>query len=73
MRVENYIPKIADTVTTTLQGHGGRFMVTRIDKERETTDLQALADSGRETYFLLSVTWKAILSLDPSQSMLRIA
>jgi hypothetical protein len=71
--MENYIPKIADTVTTTLQGHGGRFTVTRIDKERETADLQSLADSEGETYFLLSVTWKAILFLDPSQSTLRIA
>jgi hypothetical protein len=71
--MENYIPKIADTVTTTLQGHGGRFIVTRIDKEHETADLQSLADSERETYFLLSVTWEAILSVDPSQSTLRIA
>jgi hypothetical protein len=71
--MENYIPKITDTVTTTLHGHGGRFVVTRIDKERETADLQSLADSERETYFLLSVTWKAILFSDPSQSTPRIA
>jgi hypothetical protein len=71
--MEDYIPKINDTVMTTLPGHGSRFTVTRIDEERETADLQSHADSERETYVLLSVTWKAILPSDPNQSTRRIA
>jgi hypothetical protein len=74
--VENCNLKITDIVTTTLQGHSGRFIVVRIDRESEIADLQSLpvsGDSTDSTYILASVTWKVIRSSDPSQSTLRIA
>ena len=70
--METYIPKINDIVTTMTPGFSGRFVVTRIDGESETADLESLPVSAGSTYILGSVPWKDLRSLDPSQSTLRI-
>jgi hypothetical protein len=72
--MENYIPKINDSVTTTL-GFSGRFIVSWINRESETADLESIPASGDSidsTYILASVAWKALRSSDLSQSPLRI-
>ncbi len=60
--------KIDDTVVTTIPGFSGRFVVTRIDRESETADLESHPSSEGSTYILASVRWEAIHSLNPIQS-----
>jgi hypothetical protein len=67
--MENYIPKMHDTVMA--QGYKGRFTVTRVDTKSETADLESTPVSGRPLYTLASVTWKVVSYLDASKSALR--
>jgi hypothetical protein len=66
--VDIWIPKIDDTVTTTLSGHSGEFIVIRVDIENKTADLQSLPRSKSSPYILASVRWNEIRSVADNQS-----
>jgi len=70
--VKNFVPQVGDTVTTTTEGHSGPFVVTGIDREGQTADLQSLLASGASTYVLVCVTWNNLRPVDAVRSNLRI-
>jgi hypothetical protein len=70
--VKNFVPQVGDTVTTATEGHSGSFMVTGVDKEGQTADLQSLPASGASTYVLVCVAWNNLRPVDAARSNLRI-
>jgi hypothetical protein len=57
--MEKYIPKVGDTVRTTVPGFRRIFIIIGINPESETVDLESLPTS-ENSCILASVTWDVI-------------